>query len=329
MTATTTSSTNPTAVGIAGATTGALSHSPPPTPSATNLIDGKLTAATIREEVKQDVLLLFSSQQLRSPCLAVVLVGDRKDSSTYVRMKQRACEECGISSRMVQIKETCTQQELAQAVNNLNADKTVDGILVQLPLPSQICEKDILSLINSSKDVDGLHPLNVGKLALRGYTPMFKPCTAEGVIELLKRYHVNMSGAHAVVIGRSNIVGTPVALLLQQQDCTVTICHSKTKDISQHVRLADIVVAAVGSARFVKASWLKDGVVVVDVGINVEDDNTNSKGYRLVGDVDFHGGCSGKAKLITPVPGGVGPMTVAILMRNAVQARKRSIENEQ
>eukprot|EP00922_Rhytidocystis_sp_ex-Travisia-forbesii_P055764 GHVS01082580.1.p1 GENE.GHVS01082580.1~~GHVS01082580.1.p1 ORF type:complete len:398 (+),score=140.13 GHVS01082580.1:328-1521(+) len=283
----------------------------------------------------------------RAPCLAVVLVGERRDSCTYVQMKQKACVECGISSRLVQLPITCTQQQVEEAVRTLNTDGTVDGIIVQLPLPQQLCEVTILSLVEESKDVDCLHPTNVGKLVLRGYKALFSPCTAEGVVELLKRSHVELPGAHVVVIGRSNIVGTPVALLLQQEDCTVTICHSKTKHIDLMIRQADIVVAAVGSPRFVQPTWLRDnvngrGTVIVDVGINEDvitsdptstsstpstsSTSTISRSGRIVGDVD--GRCGEKARLLTPVPGGVGPMTVAVLMRNAVKAWKEQMRRE-
>ncbi|CEM02553.1 unnamed protein product [Vitrella brassicaformis CCMP3155] len=284
-----------------------------------NLIDGKKTAQDIRNEVKAEVEKMVAEHN-QHPKLSVILVGGRRDSSTYVGMKERACKECGIESEVIRMPDTVSQAEVMDKVRELNADPNVDGILVQLPLPSHMVEREVLELIDWFKDVDGLHPLNVGNLALRDHTPMFKPCTAEGCIELLRRYNVKMSGADAVVVGRSNIVGMPISLLLQQENATVTMCHSRTKDLPGQCRKADIIVAAIGKANFIKGDWVKDGAVIIDVGINGVDDPTSAKGYRLVGDVDFEE-CKGKAKLITPVPGGVGPMTVALLMKNTASSR--------
>eukprot|EP01068_Selenidium_serpulae_P008878 Selendium_serpulae@DN5092_c0_g1_i1.p1 len=286
--------------------------------AAANTIDGKSVAASVRQAVAVDVAARKAAGG-GGPRLAVVLVGERKDSATYVGMKEKACVECGIESDVIRVPATITEDELLSKVRELNADPKVHGILVQLPLPSHIEEAKVVDCIDWRKDVDGLAPLNVGLLALKGRTPHCKPCTAEGAVELCRRYEVNMKGANVVVIGRSNIVGMPVALLFQQEDATVTMCHSRTTDLAGVCSKADIVVAAIGKANFVKADWVKEGAVVIDVGINSVDAPDAAKGYKLVGDVDY-GHVASKCKLITPVPGGVGPMTVAILMRNTLAA---------
>eukprot|EP00918_Siedleckia_nematoides_P106501 GHVU01232441.1.p1 GENE.GHVU01232441.1~~GHVU01232441.1.p1 ORF type:complete len:276 (+),score=52.88 GHVU01232441.1:68-895(+) len=265
------------------------------------LIDGKAVAAQIRGEVKVGVDELFLAHK-DVPTLAVILVGERKDSATYVNMKRKACEECGIKSELVILPENVSQKDLIEKVRSLNNNEKVDGILVQLPLPKNIEESAVIDEIAADKDVDGLHPVNVGQLALKSRPAAFKPCTAEGCVELCKRNGVNLSGANVVVLGRSDIVGMPAAILFQQQDSTVTVCHSRTSNLGFHLGNADVVVAAIGKAQFVKGEWLKDGVVVIDVGINAIDDASKKSGYRLVGDVDFDS-CLPKAKLITPVPG--------------------------
>jgi 5,10-methylene-tetrahydrofolate dehydrogenase/methenyl tetrahydrofolate cyclohydrolase len=290
------------------------------------IIDGKATAATIRSELKARVDDL-KDKYGKAPGLAVVLVGERKDSQTYVRMKKRACEEVGIASFGKDLPADATEDEIVAVVRDFNADPAVHGILVQLPLPSHINEARVLEEISYEKDVDGLHPLNVGYLALRGRTPQFVACTPKGCIELLKRYEVAIPGKRAVVLGRSNIVGVPVAALLQAENATVTVVHSRTPDIPAIVRESDIVVAAIGRAGFVKGEWLKPGAVVVDVGINSVDDATAKRGYRLVGDVDFEG-ASKVASAITPVPGGVGPMTIAMLLSNTVESGARHFEGQ-
>lgn len=279
------------------------------------VIDGKAIAAEIRAEIRNDVSSLSSV----IPGLATVLVGERKDSATYVRMKIKACNECGMESIHRTLPADATESDIIAVVRALNEDPCVHGILVQLPLPDGINEENVLSEISIEKDVDGFHPLNIGKLAMRGREPLFAPCTPRGCIELLKRSGVEISGKEAVVVGRSNIVGLPVSLLLMHENATVTITHSRTADLASVVRRADIVIAAVGRTEMVKADWLKPGCVVIDVGMNSKPDSTRKSGYRLVGDVDFEG-CRKKASLITPVPGGVGPMTIAMLLRNCADA---------
>eukprot|EP01067_Filipodium_phascolosomae_P009123 Filipodium_phascolosomae@DN8047_c0_g1_i1.p1 len=285
----------------------------------TQIIDGKAIAQQVRSEVKVAVDLIREKWG-KTVTLAVILVGERRDSATYVSMKNKACVECGIKSRMIKLPDTSTQEEIEGHVARLNADNEVDGILVQLPLPSHIDEPSVLKLIDWHKDVDGLHPTNIGHLALRDHEPCFKPCTAKGIVELLKRSKVDLPGKTAVVVGRSNIVGMPVSLLLQQENCTVIMCHSRTKNLSEVVKQGDIVIAAIGKPKFINADWLKEGCVVIDVGINSVDDPTMQKGYRLVGDCDYQS-CFPKCSLITPVPGGVGPMTVALLVQNASASR--------
>lgn len=298
-----------------------------------NLISGDAIAATIRGEIKARVEVLTA--QGTPPGLAVILVGGRKDSATYVRMKKKACSEVDMQTFGVEYPEDVSQAELLEKVKSLNIDSRVHGILVQLPLPPHIDEALVLRSIDPVKDVDGLHPINVAKLAsTQTHAPgrgvmsfntvdFHVSCTPQGCIELLDRSGVSIEGKEAVVIGRSNMVGIPVALLLMQRNATVTIVHSRTQRIEEVVRRADIVVAAVGRARMVQASWLKPGAVVIDVGINSIPDPTKKSGSRLVGDVDFDG-CREVASLITPVPGGVGPMTIAMLLRNTVNSAERA-----
>ena len=289
-------------------------------------IDGTATADTIRDELKRRVELLKSTSG-RAPGLAVVLVGSRPDSATYVRMKKKACAEAGIVDLGRDLPENATEADILALVQELNADNRVDGILVQLPLPVGIKEETILDAISFEKDADGLHPLNAGYLALKGREPVSTACTPKGCLELLKRNNISISGKNAVVLGRSNIVGVPIAALLQRENATVTICHSKTTDIASHVRNADIVVAAIGQPLFLKGEWLKPGAVVIDVGINQVKDDSKKSGYRLVGDVDFDS-CilPNRASAITPVPGGVGPMTIAMLLTNTVNLFERRIK---
>jgi 5,10-methylene-tetrahydrofolate dehydrogenase/methenyl tetrahydrofolate cyclohydrolase len=241
-------------------------------------------------------------------------------------MKKKACVEVGITDFGRDLPADATQAQVVAAVRELNADPRVDGILVQLPLPAHINEYAVLDEIDVEKDADGLHPLNAGLLAQKGRVPRAVACTPKGCIELLKRYNVQMDGKRAVVLGRSNIVGVPVAALLQAENATVTTCHSRTPDIAAHVAQADIVVAAIGKAEFLKGEWLKPGAVVIDVGINSVPDDTKKAGYRLVGDADF-ASCAapGRASAITPVPGGVGPMTIAMLLSNTVDAYERHV----
>ena len=288
-----------------------------------SIIDGKEIAATIREEIADDVAAMQAAHGI-VPGLATVLVGSRKDSETYVRMKKKACAEVGIASFGHELPAEISQADLLTLVQQLNADPAVHGILVQLPLPDHIDEETILSAISLEKDVDGFHPLNIGRLSMKRRDPLFVPCTPKGCIELLDRTGVAIEGKRAVVLGRSNIVGLPVAMLLLHRNATLTICHSRTQDLPGVVREADILIAAVGRAEMVKGDWLKPGVVVIDVGVNAVDDPSKKKGYRLVGDVDFDQAME-VAGAITPVPGGVGPMTIAMLLRNTTDAAKHSV----
>lgn len=289
---------------------------------SSKLIDGKVIAQTIRAEIKHDV---ESICEAIIPGLATVIVGERPDSQTYVRMKIKACEESGMNSIHRTLPSDASEEQVLDAVQDLNEDDTVHGILVQLPLPAHVNEERVLSAISIEKDVDGFHPLNIGRLAMRDRTPLFVPCTPRGCIELLKRSGVEISGKNAVVLGRSNIVGLPVSLLLMHENATVTIAHSRTRDLQKVVAGADILIAAVGRTEMVKGSWLKPGCVVIDVGMNSKPDASKKRGYRLVGDVDFDD-CKEVASLITPVPGGVGPMTIAMVLRNCVDAAMRKIK---
>ncbi|CAN6561484.1 unnamed protein product [Malus baccata var. baccata] len=258
------------------------------------------------------------------PGLAVVIVGTRKDSQSYVSMKRKACAEVGIKSVDIDLPENVSQDDLIAKVHELNATSDVHGILVQLPLPNHINEEKVLSEISIEKDVDGFHPLNIGKLAMKGREPLFLPCTPKGCLELLSRSGISIRGKKAVVVGRSNIVGLPVSLLLLKADATVTVVHSRTPDPESFIREADIVIAAAGQAMMIKGSWIKPGAAVIDVGTNAIDDPSRKSGYRLVGDVDFQEVCK-VAGWVTPVPGGVGPMTVAMLLKNTLDGAKHAI----
>ena len=255
------------------------------------------------------------------PGLATVLVGENPASQVYVRSKQKACAEVGIQSFGYNLPASSTQEEVEALVRQLNADPKVNGILVQLPLPAGLDEERVLREIKIEKDVDGFHPLNIGRLAQKGREPLFIPCTPFGCMVLLEEAGVKLSGAKAVVLGRSNIVGMPVALLLVRADATVTICHSRTKDLPSVVREADVLVAAIGKPEMVRGDWVKPGAVVIDVGINRVEDASRPKGYRLVGDVAFDE-VKEVASWITPVPGGVGPMTIAMLLQNTLKGAK-------
>jgi len=285
------------------------------------LIDGKAIADAIHAEVKAGVAALTARSGV-TPGLATVLVGDNAASHKYVAMKRKACAEAGMQSYHHELPRTATQAEVLALVRRLGADPKVHGILVQLPLPGHIDEKTILEAVPLSKDVDGFHPLNIGALAMKGREPQFVPCTPAGVIELIERSGTPIEGRDAVVVGRSNIVGMPVALLLVGRNATVTICHSRTKDLAGVVRRADIVVAAIGRAHFVKGDWIKPGATVIDVGTNFIDDPKARTGKRLVGDVDF-AAAQAVAGAITPVPGGVGPMTIAMLLSNTLRSALR------
>jgi len=279
------------------------------------IIDGKQVAADIRAELKAEVATLKAKGIV--PGLGVILVGDDPASNSYVTAKERTCEELGIYSDDNRLPADTSQDELMALIGKMNADPRINGILVQLPLPKHMNESEVLFAIDPDKDVDGFHPVSVGKMVVG--EKAFLSCTPHGVLHLLIRSGVKIDGAHVVIVGRSNIVGVPVAALLQNADATVTTCHSRTKDLPAKVRQADIVVAAIGRPEFVKAEWLKPGCAVIDVGINAVPDATKKSGQRLVGDVAF-AEASEVAGWITPVPGGVGPMTIAMLLKNTVRA---------
>jgi methylenetetrahydrofolate dehydrogenase (NADP+)/methenyltetrahydrofolate cyclohydrolase len=284
------------------------------------LIDGKLIGEQVRQSVAAEVAKMTAEGKPR-PGLATVLVGENPGSQAYVSSKQKACAQLGMESFGYKLPATAAQQEVEELVQKLNADPKVNGILVQLPLPSHLDEESVLKLISIEKDVDGFHPLNIGRLAQKGRDPLFVPCTPFGCIYLLKQAGVKLEGANAVVLGRSNIVGMPAALLLVRENATVTICHSRTKDLPSVVRQADVLIAAIGRAEMVRGDWVKPGAAVIDVGINRIEDASAPKGSRLVGDVCFEE-VKEVAGWLTPVPGGVGPMTIAMLMRNTLHAAK-------
>lgn len=280
-----------------------------------NIIDGKKISAEVKEEVRIKVAAL--KEKGISVGLAVVLVGEDPASKVYVNNKKKACEALGIESFEYLLSENTTQEELLELVEKLNGDDRVDGILVQLPLPRHLDEKAVIAAISPDKDVDAFHAVNVGKIMIGDYT--FAPCTPSGIIELIERSGISLEGKNCVVIGRSNIVGKPMSMLLLHKNATVTICHSRTKNLAEVVRGADVVVAAVGRAKFVTADMVKEGAVVIDVGINRMDNG------KLCGDVDFDA-VAPKCSYITPVPGGVGPMTIAVLMQNTLKAAEAKIK---
>ena len=284
-----------------------------------NIIDGKKLSQEMLAEIEQEVK---SYSHIGKPGLSVIQVGGRADSNIYIKRKQDACDLPGITSAIYNLNTDATDSDVFDLIEKLNKDVAVNGILVQLPLPRHLNDEKILSKISYLKDVDGFHARIMGDLAMEKRTPKFIPCTPLGCLELLKRYNIEMKGKHAVVVGKSNIVGLPMALLLMKEMATVTVCHSDTQDITQHLKMADIVVSACGQAHMIKKEWLKNGVVVIDVGMNSIPDATVKRGYRLVGDVDFEN-VKEIAKAITPVPGGVGPMTVTMLLRNTLEGFKR------
>jgi methylenetetrahydrofolate dehydrogenase (NADP+) / methenyltetrahydrofolate cyclohydrolase len=287
-------------------------------PMTAQIIDGKTIAQQLREEVAAKVAARTVAGK-QKPTLATVLVGDRPDSAAYVSSKQKACAELGMGSISQHLPADISQEELEKLIESLNGDKAVNGILVQLPLPSHLDEERVLQLISIEKDVDGFSPINIGRLAQKGREPLFVPCTPYGCIYLLEKSGVKIEGANAVVLGRSNIVGMPAALLLIGKNATVTLCHSRTKDLPGVVRQADILIAAIGKTQMVRGDWIKPGAAVIDVGINAIPDATKKSGQRLVGDVCFDE-AKEVAGFITPVPGGVGPMTIAMLMKNTLRA---------
>jgi methylenetetrahydrofolate dehydrogenase (NADP+) / methenyltetrahydrofolate cyclohydrolase len=282
------------------------------------LIDGKLIAQKVRDEVAAEVAKRTAAGKPQ-PVLATVLVGDRPDSAAYVTSKGKACMELGMGSISEHLPADSDQEQVEKLVKKLNADPKVSGILVQLPMPTQINEERVLQLINIEKDVDGFSPLNIGRLAQKGREPLFVPCTPFGCIYLLEQAGIKIEGANAVVLGRSNIVGMPAALLLISRNATVTVCHSRTRDLPGVIRQADILIAAIGKMEMVRGDWIKPGAAVIDVGINSKPDSTKKSGHRLVGDVNFEE-AKEVAGFITPVPGGVGPMTIAMLMKNTLRA---------
>ncbi len=281
------------------------------------IIDGTAIAAKVRAQVAADVAARMAAGKSR-PGLAAVLVGDNPASQAYVRSKRKACAEAGIESFGFELPKTATQAEVQALVAQLNADPRVHGILVQLPLPDGLDEEKVLAAIGLDKDVDGFHPINIGRLSMKGRQPLFVPCTPAGCIVLLQESGAQFKGANAVVLGRSNIVGLPVAMLLLHRDATITICHSRSRDLPGICRGADILIAAVGRAEMVKADWVKPGAYVIDVGINRIPDPSRKSGSRLVGDVAYDE-VKGVAGAITPVPGGVGPMTIAMLLKNTLR----------
>ena len=288
------------------------------------LIYGKKVAAEIKAEIAAEVAEMTARGE-RAPHLAAILVGHDGGSETYVAHKVKACGECGFKSTLIRFEDDVTEAELLQTIDSLNADDSVDGFIVQLPLPKHISEQKIIEAIDYRKDVDGFHPINVGRMSIG--LPCFKSATPAGIIELLDRYHISTRGADCVVLGRSNIVGKPVATLLMQKACpgdaTVTVCHSATRNLKEKCAAADIIIAALGVPGFVTADMVKEGAAIIDVGTTrVPADNKN--GWRLRGDVDFDN-VAPKCSFITPVPGGVGPMTIVSLMKNTLLAAKHSI----
>lgn len=287
------------------------------------LLDGKKTSSDIKDEIAIEVAEI-KNQGKKVPHLAAVIVGNDGASLTYVNAKVKACKRVGFESTLVQLSEDISENELLSQIENLNNDKEIDGFIVQLPLPKHIDEQKVIMAVHPDKDVDGFHPTNVGKMALN--LPTFISATPFGILELLDRYNVGTSGKHVVVIGRSHIVGSPMSILLSQKrkigNATVTITHSRTKNLKEITLQADIVIAALGIPEFLKADMVKDHVTVIDVGITRVEDATKKSGYRLLGDVAFEE-VSQKSDFITPVPGGVGPMTIAMLLKNTLLARKR------
>lgn len=289
------------------------------------LIDGKAVAAQMKAEIAEEVKQILAAGGKR-PHLAAILVGHDGGSETYVANKVKACEECGFKSTLIRFEEDVTEAELLAQVRALNADEDVDGFIVQLPLPKHISEQRVIETIDYRKDVDGFHPINVGRMQIG--LPCYVSATPSGIVELLRRYGIETSGRKCVVLGRSNIVGKPMAALMMQKaqpgDCTVTVCHSRTRDIARECREADILIAALGQPGFVTADMVKEGAVVIDVGTTRVPDATRKSGFRLSGDVRFDE-VAPRCSFITPVPGGVGPMTIVSLMRNTLLAGKRAI----
>ena len=290
-----------------------------------SIIDGKALSEIIKLEIREEVLRL-KEQRKNIPHLAAVLVGNNPASESYVKSKVRSCEQVGFESTLIRKDDSISEEELLDIVKDLNEDDDVDGFIVQLPLPKHIDENKVTLAIDPKKDVDGFHPINFGRMA-QGL-PCYLPATPYGIMTMLERYEVETEGKHCVVLGRSNIVGSPMSILLSRKanpgNCTVTLAHSRTKDLAAETLRADILIAAIGIPHFITADMVKDNVVIIDVGINRIDDPSRKRGYRLVGDVDFDS-VSPKAAYITPVPGGVGPMTVTSLLANTLKASKKEV----
>ncbi len=289
------------------------------------LLDGKALAETIKREIAEEVTGMLARGEKR-PHLAAVLIGNDGASESYVRSKVQSCEKVGFASTLLRFESSISQAELLAVIAQLNADRDIDGFIVQLPLPPHIPESVVIEAIDPHKDVDGFHPVNVGRMTLG--MPAYLPATPNGILTMLSRYHIETRGANCVVLGRSNIVGTPMSILLSRNsdpgNCTVTLCHSRTRNIDVICRQADIVIAALGIPNFVKGDMVREGAVVVDVGITRVADPSRKAGYRLTGDVDFEQ-VAPKCAWITPVPGGVGPMTVTSLLLNTLQACKKAV----
>lgn len=288
------------------------------------VLNGKDISSKIKLELKQKVDELHLKNI--NPGLGIILVGSRKDSETYVRMKKKSCVEVGIVNYDVRLDEDVSEEKVIEEINKMNENPNIYGILVQLPLPKHINEEKVISCVRLDKDVDGFHPHNIGNLALKRMKNLMLPCTPKGCIELLDRYNIEIEGKQVVIIGRSNIVGMPLSLLFLHRNATVTICHSRTKNMKEISRTADIVVAACGRTQMITSEYLKDGCVVIDVGINSIVDESKKSGYRLVGDVDYEN-VKNKCSAITPVPGGVGPMTIAMLLMNTIELATISENN--
>lgn len=289
------------------------------------IIDGKETAMEIKQEIAKEVKRMMTAGE-KQPHLAAILVGHDGGSETYVANKVKACDECGFKSTLIRFEDDITEDELLQAIDKLNHNDDVDGFIVQLPLPRHIDEQKVIEAINYKKDVDGFHPINVGRMSIG--LPCFRSATPQGILALLERYGIETSGKHCVVLGRSNIVGKPVAQMLLQKDnpgnCTVTVCHSATEDLPRQCRRADILIAAIGQPHFVKADMVKKGAVVIDVGTTRLPSTKTKSGFKLYGDVDFDE-VAPLCSFITPVPGGVGPMTICALMKNTLLAAQHKI----
>lgn len=285
------------------------------------VLNGKKISNDIQEELRLKII-----ENKLKPGLGIILVGNRKDSETYVRMKKKACKKIGIVNYDVHLDENISEKELINEVNKMNENDNIHAILIQLPLPKHINEENVIKQVNLHKDVDGFHPQNIGNMALNRKQNMIAPCTPEGCIELLDRYNIEIQGKHVVMLGRSNIVGMPLSLLFLHRNATVTICHSKTKNIKDITKTADILVSACGNPQFIKKNHIKNGCVILDIGINALPDETKKRKYRLVGDVDYDDVCD-LCEAITPVPGGIGPMTIAMLLKHTVELTIQAEDN--